>query len=685
MAGIRESIALQDAFSAPMMRVIHSVETGVAAIQQLQATVAAPADTAAFEEIRAQLGLTELHAQQLNGTLGEIRAPDAGGQQRFNEALAAGNGQADRLLGRILGFVGAYASFQGAGKFLAIADSMSQTTARLGMMNDGMQSTQALMDDVFAAAQRSRGSFADMAAVVAKFGNNAREAFGSSAEVVRFAETVQKQMKLAGASGAEASNAILQLSQALGSGVLRGDELNSIFEQAPNLIRTIAEYLHVPVGSIREMASEGLITADIVRDAMLGAADEIDRQFEALPMTWGDVWQSLQNTALKQFLPVFDRLSELASSDAVAQFAAGAETALKAAASAALFLVDLMAGAAGFIAENWSVIGPIVYGLIGALALCVAWLGAVRIAAMLACPTVWIVAGIAAVIAAVILLSQYTAEATGAAQTGFGVITGGINVVIQYFLLLGQTVANIALGIWNAFCACAQNLGAAFYNAISGVQGWFFGLLSTALTVVARICEALNRLPFVEFDYSGITGMAANYAAKSAEAAGDRLDYADVGDAFSQGMGTFDGFGPGWVQDAFRDGAAWGDGVLTRLTGGLSRTTEAPASEASAVFGGDLTDAGGTPYTGGTGGTLGDIAADTAGIRGALDASREDLRYLRDIAEAEAINRFTTAEIKIEQINTNNISGRADLDGILTGLTDLVEEAVSSIAKGAHL
>lgn len=165
--------------------------------------------------------------------------------------------------------VTAYISIQSVGKALDISDELTTTTARLNMMNDGVQTTEELVNMVYAAAQDARGSFGDMADVVARFGNNAKDAFGSSEEVVAFADLVQKQMTIAGASTTEASNAMLQLSQALGSGVLRGDELNSIFEQAPNLIQSIADYLDVPIGQIREMASEGELSADVVKAAIL--------------------------------------------------------------------------------------------------------------------------------------------------------------------------------------------------------------------------------------------------------------------------------------------------------------------------------------------------------------------------------------------------------------------------------
>lgn len=299
-------------------------------------------------------------------------------------------------------------------------------------------------------------------------------------------------------------------------------------------------------------------------------------------------------------------------------------------------------------------------------------------AALLACPLTWIILLIIAVIAAIYAACAAVAKFTGIANSGFGVICGGIMVVIAFFKNLGLSVANIALGIWNALGACASNIGTAFHNVISNVQGWFYNLLSTALTVVAGICEALNKLPFVEFDYSGITNKASEYAAKSAEAYGNVEEYKSVADAFNEGMSTFDTFQDGWAADAFASGAAWGDGVADKVSGmfDFSALDSMGADSLDAFnLGNDLDSI----Y-----GNTGDIANNTAATADALDIAEEDLAYLRDIAEREAINRFTTAEIKVEQHNENHISSEMDIDGIMDAWTENFAERLAVSAEGVH-
>lgn len=536
-------------------------------------------------------------------------------------------------------------------------------------------------------------------------------------EVVAFADLIQKQMTIAGASTQEAANAELQLSQALGSGVLRGDELNSIFEQAPNLIQNIADYLDVPIGKIREMAADGELSADVVKAAIFSAADDINSKFNEMPMTWGQMWQSMQNTALIAFQPVLQRLNDLANSEAFQTFIQGAIEAMATLANILLNVFDLAVSIGTFIGDNWSIIAPIVYGIVAALtayiaisAIVAAINGVMAIAegvkaaaqmmatgatfaetaaqqglnaALMACPLTWIIMLILALIVVIFAVCNAIAKMTGIANSGFGVITGGVNVVIQFFKNLGLTVANIALGIGNAIAALASNMMTAFHNAICSVQSWFYNLLSTALSVIEGICAALNKLPFVEFDYSGISSAADDYAAKASEAAGNKEDYQSISDAFNEGFTTFDAFQDGWASDAFNAGAAWGDGVADKvsnfsLSDVFGQTDIPNVGDYTSGFSDAIANSG-------VGDGIGNIDDNTGKIKDSLDITEEDLKYLRDIAEQEAINRFTTAEINVDMSGMQNtVNSGDDIDGFMTKLTDSVNEAVDNMTEGVH-
>ncbi len=390
------------------------------------------------------------------------------------------------------------------------------------------------------------------------------------------------------------------------------------------------------------------------------------------------------------------------------------------------FMSWLMEGAINFaqvVIDNWGWISPIIYGIIGALAVYYGWQMAVNAinlisngihvamaiaqmihaaatgtltaataagiaaqnglnAAMYACPVTWIVLAVIALVAVIYAACAAVAHFTGVANSGFGVITGGINVAIQFFKNLGLTAANIALGIGNATVALASNMMTAFHNAICSIQSWFYDLLSTALSVIVGICEALNKLPFVEFDYSGITSAADDYAAKAEEAAGNKEGYKSISDAFNDGFNTFDAFQDGWASDAFNAGAAWGDGIAERISdfsiGDLFGRTEIPPVEDYTSGFTDVFD------SSGIGSGVDDIAGNTGAMADAMDITGEELKYLRDIAEQEAINRFTTAEINIEQTNHNIIKNGLDLDGIMSDMTDMVNEAIDISTEGVH-
>ena len=747
---IAQNAAGTDIFSDSAMQDINSMGQRIQAVQQrIQQIENNPVNlgtdtaNAELEELRSQLNQA-LQAQealnqavdnmdvsaanaaynQLSSTVASTERyirDNADAQGNLNQQIQTGVNTSNELVDTVKRLALAYLSMQSVQKVLDVSDELAMTTARLNTMNQAFNEingtateTDTIVKQIYASAQNARGSFGDMAAVVAKFGNNARDAFASQDEVIAFANLIQKQMTIAGASTQEASNAMLQLSQALGSGVLRGDELNSIFEQAPNLIQSIADYLDVPIGKIREMAQDGQLTADTVKAAIFSSAEDINAKFEAMPMTWGQVWTSFQNSALMAFQPVLDKVNELANND---QFQGFVENAIGLLAQLAVYVLDFfntLASIGAFISDNWSIIAPIVYGVIAALIAYAAISGIVAAvngvmalsasvhaaaeamqagatftataaqyglnAALMACPLTWIILLIIAVIAAIFAVCNAIAKMTGVANSGFGDITGGINVVIQFFKNLGLSVANIALGIGNAIAALASNMMTAFHNAICNVQSWFYNLLSTALTVIEGICAALNKLPFVEFDYSGISSAADDYASKAAEAAGNKEDYKSIGDAFNEGMSTFDTFQDGWAADAFNAGASWGDGVADKVSGMFSMDN-------IDLTGGVDTSMLSNDFANNAAQTAANTAdtADSAGrIADSVDISKENLKYLRDIAETEAINRFTTAEIEVTMNNNNTVSSDMDIDGMVDHLSAGVLEAMEQAAEGVH-
>lgn len=674
MATIRSQMVLNDGISGVLRKINTALNTTLNAFEQVQRASGRAVDTAQIQAARAALVQANNEVDQM--AEGYRRAAQQ--EEILNKGLRNGTSAADGLLGKVKGIVATLAAGAGVKALLGLSDKMTSTTARLNFLVDDGGSVDALEQKIMASAQRSRSAYLDTASAIASMGANAGSAFESNDELIAFMEQINKQFVIGGASAEGQSAAMLQLTQAMAAGALRGEELNSILENAPGIARAIESYMGVAEGSIKQYAEQGLITAEVVKNAMFAAADETNAKFESMPMTWAQIATKMQNTALAAFDPVLTRLNQVANSAQFNTVINGAINGLAMLATVATGVLDLLINGASFVVDNWSWISPIVYGLVAAF---IAYN-----AALAACPITWIVVLVIALVAAIYAACSAIAKFTGIANSGFGVICGGINVVVQFFVNLGLTIANIALGIWNALGACAQNIGIAFGNVIAGVQSWFYNLLSTALTVVAGICEALNKLPFVEFDYSGITNAASDYAAKAAEASGNIQDFVSIGDAFNEGMSTFDTWGEGWASDAFNAGANWGDGVASGISDAVGGLFDMDLGAATDYGTGLGTGSGyGDFAMDDLLGNTGQTAANTGAAADALSTSTEELEYLRDIAERDAINRFTTAEVRIDMTGmTNRIEGGADLDGVIATLTDGFTEALLTAAEGVH-
>lgn len=737
MSSMETAIALTDHASAPLYQISTAVQTVTRELELLRVVSGNAFNTSVFEAARVKLTEQLVPIEQIASATDEA----AKKQEEHNDKMEKGASLAGKLADKVKEFVGKYVNLSKVKDVLGTSDELTQTMTHLDMMvarynemNGTMQTTTDLSRMIYQSAQSSRTSYLGAAEAVAELGNYAQNAFSSTDELVGFAELVNKQFAIAGLSADESSAAFSQLSEAMGDGVLSGNELSGIFKQAPNLVQTLADYMGVPTEQISELASQGQITADIMKNAMFAAQDEINARFESMPLTWGQVWTMFQNQALMVFQPVLQRINELANSGELQTCVTGVMNALSGVATIALGVVDTLAAGGAWIVDNWSMIAPVIGGVVAALGMYTIALGAYNIAqttsnitkgiaevqeyahakailantaahteeeiatakatvtqagfntTLLACPLTWIVIAIIAVVAAIYMIVAAINKVQGTSYSATGIICGCINVVIQFFKNLGLSIANIVLGIISAVKAVGYNIQAAFHNAIFSVIAWWYDMLATALEVVEKICVALNKLPFVEIDYSGITSMADDYAAKSAEVAGNKMEYKDIGEEFDKGNSTFDAFEDGWVSNAYNSGYDWGQGVEDSISnffggedafGGIQNL----ANNATGFLG---TDNGGYGASPDVADNIAGIAGDTANISDSLDISQENLKYLLDLAEQEAINRFTTAEIKVDMSGMQNmVNNTNDLDGIVDGLTMRVIESMEVVKEGA--
>lgn len=643
-------------------------------------------------------------------------------QGRFNREIQEGVAQADNLMDSIKGLVAAYATVQTMGSIIELSDTVTQTTAHLELIVDDGGSVEELQNKIFASAQASRGSYLATADAVYKLGAQASQAFNSSDEIIAFTELLNKQFTIAGTEVQGIDAAMLQLTQAMASGRLQGDELTSILENATPVIQNIQRYLQevegIDASNIKELAADGVITADVIRNSMFYAADEINAKFETMPMTFGQVWQSFQNTALMAFQPVLERLNELANSTAFQNMVNGAIEALAMVAGIVLEIFDLIAAVGGFIAENWSIIEPIIMGIVTALGL---YYGAMLLyntitgistaitaakafmekvhaaslameagatfaataaqyglnAAMYACPIVWIIILIIALIALFYAAVAAVNKFAGTSVSATGIICGAFMVALAFigniFVALWNLVVDVFVLIYNLVATVANFIGNVFTDPIGAVCRLFFDLADTVLGILQALASAIDAI----FG-SNLAGSVQGWR----DSLGGWVD-----DTFGKGDEVMAKMNADDMKlGRFEYGAAWDAGYS--FTEGIDESIANfdPSSlfDTNVPGAGDYADL--SNYGAGLAGDVGDIAGNTGAIKDSMDITEEDLKYLRDIAEQEAINRFTTAEINIDQSGMQNtIKNGMDLDGVISGLTDAALEAVDIMAEGIHI
>ena len=758
---VRESLDMEDEIrhaDEQQRRLNTDLEHGRNAAENLRDSLENGSDAA--ENLRDSLDIEETirraeeQQQRLNDRLREGRdaAEDLRRSQNRNDSGGGGNGNpnpvedngdenaAEEIWSRIKNIAATIGGAEALKQIVAVSDQLTSANARLNLIVDDGGSVEELEKKIMASAQRSRSAYFDVASSVASLASNAGAAFSGNDEIIAFMEQVNKQFVIGGASAEGQAAAMLQLTQAMAAGALRGEELNSILENAPGIARAIEQYMGIAQGSIKSVAEEGQVTADVVKNALFSVADETNAKFESMPMTWSQIWTSMKNQMLSAFSPALKQLNDMMNSLQFQQVISGIINALSILATVAAGVFDVLVHAGSFVVDNWSWIAPILLGVasaflflrgaafaynaVTAIGNALETIRATRLAisaasasmaagatfrqtvaqhglnaALLACPLARIILLIIALIAIIYAAASAVAKFTGVANTGFGIITGGINVVIQFFKNLGLTVANIALGIGQAIAALAHNIVTAFQNAIANVQTFFYNLLSTALNVISKIAGALNKLPFVNIDVSGLSASADAWAQKAQNAQDSKGTYENIGDAFSKGFNTFDTYQSGWASDAFAAGSAWGDSVASKVSGLLDFSKNDPMGAGIPDSLSSLQNlipegsgGNGSPAAFDTGNTLddisgssGDTAENTAAMRNSLSASETELKYLREIAEREAINRFTTAELNITMNNNNTISGTDDIDGIITALEVAAQEAMIEVSEGAHI
>lgn len=676
MATIRSQMVLNDQVTGVLKNITRALDITLHSFEQMQDASANAVDVRLLNQARAGLGEVNLAvremeenyrraAQQEQQVTRNIRQSTQA-EQQLNASIRGGNDALDDMVGKAKNLAATIGASVGLKKLIELSDQMTSTTARLNFIVDDGGSVEALEAKIMASAQRSRAAYLDTASAIASMGANAGAAFSSNDELIAFMEQVNKQFVIGGASAQGQAAAMLQLTQAMAAGALRGEELNSILENAPGIARAIEQYMGIAEGSIKSYAEKGAVSATVVKNALLSIADETNAKFNGMAMTWGQVWTQMGNIALKVTQPLLTAINWLANNLSVIgpillglgtaflvfQVAAHWTQIATVATAAYHAVVNLLSIGFGVLTGNTAAASAAVFTFNSAL---------------LASPITWIIMLIAVVIGLLYGVVAIINKVTGSSISATGLICGAIavagafigntvigllNALIQYiwaifvapFLGIVEWILNVCNGGFNSF-------GDAVANLIGQIIGWFLNLGKVVTTIIDAIFGT-NWTAGLESLQSSVTAWGKNENAITLDKNAPTIDY-----RFEYG-------------DAWAAGNDFGKGIDAKIGGMFNMGGLGDSS------GFDLGDI--AAYTGET-------ADNTGKTADALAVTEEQLEYLRDIAERDAINRFTTAEVKIDMTGmTNRIDGSADLDGVISQLTEGFTEALVTAAEGVH-
>lgn len=714
MATIKTAIQIYDGMTRPLQAMHRATSILINSFESMQRVSSNAVDTSAIQDAREELARAETAFNQIEQ---EIR--DAGNQQdRFNRRIRDGTTAADGLLNKLKGIAATVGGLAATKKIVGISDNLASTRARLNLLVDDGGSVDELEQKIMASAQRSRAAYFDTASAVAKLGLNAGAAFDNDMDqVIAFMEQVNKQFVIGGATAQEQSNAMIQLTQAMAAGALRGEELNSILDAAPGIARAIEQYMGVAEGSIKQYAEQGLVTAEVVKNAMFDVAKTTNDSFNSMPMTWAQIWTSMQNKALSIFNPILNKVNQVANSEKFTQVTNGVINGLAGIASVATVVLDLLIGGAALVVDNWSWLAPIVGGVATAflvlngamlayktvtgivnaletvkaarLAMTTVATGAQTTAtfaqtaaqyglnaALMACPLTWIIILIIALVALFYAAVAAVNHFAGTSVSATGLICGAFMAALAFigniFVALWNLVVDVFVMIYNLVATVANFIGNVFNDPVGAVARLFFDLADTVLSVLQALASAIDTI-FGSNLAGSVQGWRDSLGGWVDSTFGKGEEVMEKLNAEDLHLGRFE-YGA-----AFDMGYEFGQGVEDTI-GGLFDFSA--MDSLGAADGLDAFNLGNTLE--GIYGNTGDTAGNTAAMSDALDIAEEDLAYMRDIAEREAINRFTTAEIKVEQHNENHISKDTDLDGIMDAWANDFAEKLDVSEEGVH-
>lgn len=695
MDGLTQYLALKDGVTAPLVNMTKATdalmgaqEKTAAAVGKLETKlgglgstaktgVAAPLTgvTGAAGALSAIQNSTVISTQKLEAELDRL-GMTAGST---GDALSGTGSKLTGLLGQIKtgikGVVGQFAlgnvignfflrmadaAMRLPGEIMDASDAYAGMVARLRLVTGSAEEADQMNRMIYQSALKARGSYDGMADAVSKIAMTAKEAFPDPKEVVPFVEGIQKLFAIGGTGVMEQRNAMLQLQQGLGSGKLQGDEFRSIAEAAPLIEQMAAKYLGVTQGQLKELSSQGLVTAEVLKAAILENLDEINADFAKMPVTWEQTWQSMATIATRSFSPVYETISGLANSDSMRGFVNGFTAVMPIVGGAVSGAINLVVGAVGkatdmlsYMAE-WAQAGITIIGnafeavsplILGGLAGWAAYLaivnaGTATASVQTAAMAVW--HGVLAARVAVTTAATAAWTAVTHVQTAAMVV---LNAVMNANpLALIARLVFIVVAAFVAWMAATKGVRETIAEAFSFIAGIAETVLNGVLDMINGVIRGINKIA------AGINSLTGTKISMIAT-----IDYRAT---------DWSGKTKRFVQDF---------DISKAMDTLMPKMGELPTADYGHA-GADNEEGPAAKAT----------ADNTKGILDAMDIMDEDIKFFQDVAEREAINRYTTASVNINLSNTNNVSNDVDVDGMVTRLVNQLNEAALAGAEAVH-
>ncbi|HIW31941.1 MAG TPA: tape measure protein [Candidatus Paenibacillus intestinavium] len=630
-----------------------------------------------------RLGATSNNTNQLQSSMQKIKQLQEQVvklQNQINSKTRQSGQASASWLNNLKGVAATYLSFQGVKIGMNVSDDYVNTLARLDLINDKTQTTYKLQEKIFASADRARGSYTDMAAVMGRMGILASDAFSSNDELISFTELMQKSFRVGGSGTMEQQSGMYQLSQAMAAGKLQGDEFRSIMENAPMLAAAIADFTGKSKGELKDMSADGEITADIIKGAMFHAADDINSKFETMPKTFGDIFTQLKNSALQSFGGVIEEISKKLNGSEVDAFAKNMGSAFADAAIGALGLLSILSNIYEFVSTNWAVIAPILWGVATAMGALLAVTIMTKVATLaVAAATVYqTIVNFAATLATYGLATAWRTLNTAMKANVIILIISIVIALIVWLVNLWNTNDKFAAGLmraWNSILNFFDQIPIFFMRVGMGITNAFMDMKVDSLRImellvngvidgVNWLIEKLNKIPGVSLD-------AVSHVEFTASAAAEAEAVRQAGEKMISLM----------EDNAATKAAAREQKVLDMLGDRAKAREKDEQKKNDELVGPNFAEGG---Y--GNEGKISEIGKvkEVGKIKDNVDISSEDLKMMRELAEMKNIQNYVTLTPSISFGDTH-VRNESDINTIVAQITQQLDQDIATSVDSVYV